>query len=64
MSGKKYPQNIRALRLLVEELLRTIFEDETVVITNMDELEIELEQRATQSRTTRLWVDMIIRPVF
>ena len=64
LSGKKYPQNIRALRPLVEELLRPLFEDETVNIPDMDALERELEQRVSQNRTTRVWVDIVIRPVF
>lgn len=62
LSGKKYPQNVRALRLLVEELLRPILED--VAISSMDELEKELEERSSKSRTTKLWVDCVIRPVF
>ena len=61
LSGKKYPQNVRALRLLVEELLRPVLESET--ITSMEDLEKELEQRSSQSRTTKMWVDIIIRPV-
>ena len=61
LSGKKYPQNVRALRLLVEELLRPVIEIDT--ITSMEDLEKELEQRSSQSRTTKMWVDIIIRPV-
>ena len=61
LSGKKYPQNVRALRLLVEELLRPVLERET--ITSMEDLEKELEQRSSQSRTTKMWVDIVIRPV-
>ena len=61
LSGKKYPQNIRALRLLSEELLRPILESET--ITSMEDLENELEKRSLQSRTTKMWVSVVIRPV-
>ena len=64
LTGEKYPQNARALRLTVEEVLRPVLKDETYDINNMDQLELELEKRAKLSKTTRLWVDIIIRPVF
>ena len=31
LSGKKYPQNVRALRIVVEELLRNVFNQEEVL---------------------------------
>jgi len=60
LSGKKYPQNFRALRMVTEELLRPIIQE----VTNMQELMEVLEVRATESRTTRLWLDIVIKPVF
>lgn len=36
LSGKKFPQNVRAMRLVVEELLRGIMRNEN--ITSMYEL--------------------------
>ena len=61
LSGKKFPQNVRALRLLVEEILRSILEIGT--ITSMEDLEEELKKRSSQSRTTKMWVEVVIRPV-
>ena len=64
LQGKKYPQNVRALRLLTEELLRPVLEKENSVITNMDDLENRLDVLSSQSRTTQLWVNHIIKPTF
>ena len=38
LQGKKYPQNIRALRLLTEELLLPVFEKENARLTSMGDL--------------------------
>jgi hypothetical protein len=62
LSGKKYPQNVRALRLLSEELLRPILQSES--ITCMEDLEEELQKRSLQSRTSKMWISVVIRPVF
>ena len=60
MTGKKYPQNIRALRLLVETVI-----EKTVHETNDDDDLIScLESNARSSRTAKLWVDGLIKPVF
>ena len=64
LQGKKYPQNVRALRLLTEELLRPVFEKENQHLTNMDDLEKLLDELATQSRTTKMWVYNVIKPTF
>ena len=62
LSGKKFPQNIRALRFLTEELLRS-------VIVSMEghesysELIAVLDDRADRSRTTKLWVNNLVKPV-
>ena len=62
LSGKRFPQNIRSLRLLVEELLRSILEIES--ISSMKELEEKLENLSSQSRTAKMWISNVIRPVF
>ena len=60
MTGKKYPQNVRSLRLLVEAVI-----EKTVQETkDDDDLMSCLECHARSSRTTKLWVDGLIKPVF
>ena len=61
LTGKKYPQNIRALRMVAEELLRGIICNEELQ-THSQLMQI-LENRSQQSRTTKLWVDNLIKPV-
>ena len=60
LSGKNYPQNVRALRLVVEELLRTVINDNT---QSYQDLMRELRHRASLSRTCKLWLDNLIKPV-
>jgi len=60
LSGKKFPQNVRALRLVVEEVLRGIVGQ----LESHTELQEHLEVLSQESRTTRLWVDCLIKPVF
>ena len=45
---------VRALRIVVEDILNTCMKDLTVV----------LEELANKNKTTRLWVDCLIKPVF
>ena len=52
LSGKKYPQNVRALRMIVEELLRNILSLEQ--IHSYPQLMDALESQAEQSRTTQI----------
>ena len=47
LSGKTFPQNVRALRMLAEEVLRQIFECND--LANAADLMDELERRAKQS---------------
>ena len=47
---KKYPQNCRALRLVLEELLGNILDQ----VDSYDALKAVLEKRATRSRITKL----------
>lgn len=60
--GKKFPENVRALRMLVEELLKPVFEKHE--LERMDDLMKILEDAASKNRTTKLWVDCLIKPVF
>ena len=67
LSGKKYPQNFRALVILTEELLRPVLAPETPPchdfdISSMEELQKHLDTLRTKSRTTKFWIDVIIRP--
>ena len=59
LTGKNLPQNVRALQMLCEELLRDIPQDADI----FDDLLQLLERRAVQSRLTKLWLDCLIKPV-
>ena len=61
-TGKKYTQNVRAFRMLVEELLRPIFAKNHREC--VDDLQEALDAIATQIRTSKLWVDCLIKPIF
>ncbi len=62
LSGKKFPQNIRAMRIVLEELLRSTMGEGS--ITTMEELLARLDHAASRSNTSKLWVDCFIKPVF
>ena len=60
LSGKNFPSNICALRLLVEEMLRGH-------ITNLEsyqEMMDILHDVSSRSRTSKHWVENLIKPVF
>ena len=60
LAGKRFPQNVRALRLVVEELLR-----EFLVKTDCySDLMEALGDAATQSKTTDMWVENLVKLVF
>ena len=59
--GKKFPQNVRALRLLTEELLRKIITNNEIRCA--DDL-LALEKLSERGKTSKLWVDGLIKPVF
>ena len=61
LSGKKFPQNVRALRIVTEELLRPIFNNQE--LHAMKELTDYLDSKSQNSNTTKLWVDCLIKPV-
>ena len=62
LNGKKFQLNVRALRIIVEELLRKIIQDSKVA--SYDELMLHLDDISGNSRTARLWVNIVIKPVF
>ena len=62
LTGKKYPDNVRALRMLVEELIRPFFQTQNMLC--LDDLQHALNDTASHSRTAKLWVNCVIKPVF
>ena len=60
LSGKNLPQNLRALRMIVEEILHSGIDD----MIKFDDLTAFLQTLRKQSPTSILWVDNLIRPVF
>ena len=53
LTGKKFPQNVRALRMVVEELMRSI----VVTTEDYEQLLSILDDKASHSRTAKLWID-------
>ena len=62
LTGKKFPQRVRALRIVAEELLRPILKEE--LINSYEDLMEFLRNKSELSKTTRLWVDVLIKSVF
>ena len=60
LSGKKFPQNVRALRMVAEEILREFVND----VDSPEDLTNKLERAAAKSPTSKLWVDYLLKPVF
>jgi len=60
LAGKKFPQNVRALRMVVQELLRDILTSED--LHSHSQLMHVLEEKSQRSRTSKLWVNLI-KPV-
>ena len=54
LTGKTFPQNVRALRMVAEEALRGFIQDKPLHCSG-DLLQI-LETEASKSQTTKLWV--------
>ena len=59
LTGKKFPMNLRALRMVVEELLR----DALHGMENASDLETFLAKASRVSSTSKLWVDNLINPI-
>ena len=57
--GKYFPQNIRALRMMLEEIIAATIEN----ISSYDGLTIELTNMSTKSNTAKLWIDGFIGPM-
>ena len=57
--GKKFPMNMRALRLTVMELLRGYFDD----IDCFDDFRSRLMYLSTKSKTAQHWVNNLVEPV-
>ena len=60
LRGKKYPQNLRGFILLMEKVLRPLLKDGE--ITSHSQLMNVLEEKI--SRSTKLWDDVLIKPLF
>ena len=60
LSGKKFSQNVRALRLVTEVLLIDIIAD----TESHAHLTSVLDELSTESSTAKLWVENLIKPVF
>ena len=62
--AKKFPQNVRALRLVIEENIRGPNSgDAPPPPGSMPELMNKLSELSKKSRTTKAWVDNVIRLV-
>ena len=61
LSGKTILQNLRALRMLTEELLRELLQPDSE-IKSMDDLEAHLDHLSEKSRAAKLWVTTITLP--
>jgi len=59
LCGKNFPQNTRALQMVTEELLSNKLEE----VNSYEEMMVELESRANESRTAKLWLNCLIKPV-
>jgi Na+/H+ antiporter NhaA len=60
LTGKKYPQSTRTLRLVVDEILRNTL----CLVDSYHELLDKLFKMAEASRTSKHWVNNLILPVF
>ena len=61
LQGKTFPMCMRALRMLVEVILIKVVDKDEVKC--YDTLMANLEARALQSETCKLWLDCLIKPV-
>ena len=61
LNGKKFPENVRALRILTEELLKPVIHEKEP--EDMEALLLVLDEAAGKSRTVKLWVECLIKPV-
>ena len=59
LTGKNFPQNTRALRIAVEQVLHQILCE----VFTFDEPMQELKARTSKSRSAKHWVENLILPV-
>ena len=59
LTEKNFPQNVRTLRMIVEELLPTYTQN----INQPKDLQIFLDKISATSISLKLWVDFLIGPV-
>ena len=59
--GKKFPMCMRALRMVVEVILEELIKE--LKVQCYDVLMASLEERAQKSRTCKLWLECLIKPV-
>ena len=59
MGNKYFPQNVRALRMVVEELLSPYMPK----INTTKEFNLFLYDISQKNKTSKIWVDNLIRPV-
>ncbi len=59
--GKKFPMCMRALRMVVEIILEQLIKD--LKVQCYDTLMASFEERRQKSRTCRLWLECLIKPV-
>jgi exoribonuclease II len=59
VSGKKFPHNVCALRMLTEEILCGIFNKNALL--SYQDLRIALETISERSKTAKLFVNMLIK---
>ena len=57
LTGKNFPQNTRAIRIVVEQVLHEIL----CKVNTVDELMQELKARASRSKTAKHWVEKCTR---
>ena len=58
--GKKFPQNVRALRIVVIELLRPLID----VNTCQDDFTATLQELSNKRKLAEHWIQNLIYPVF
>ena len=56
LTGKEYPDNVRAQRMLVEEIIRPFFQTQNMLC--MNDLQHAFNETASHSRTAKLWVNV------
>ena len=61
LTGKKFPMNMGAMRMVAEELLRDIVGKGQ--LKDHDDFMTVLHDLAAKSRTAKMWVDAFIKPV-